>query len=105
MPECKICSKRHSGPCNKANLVCFKCNGKGHYASECRNAKVGVTCFKCGKAGYISRECKSGGSNDKIIDKWHFIPLRTFYNDLDWCLELKYFIFLTCFGVFLHFRV
>ena len=24
-----------------------------------------------------------------ILDKWHFIPLRTFYNGLDWCLEVK----------------
>ena len=26
MPDCKICGKKHTGVCNKASIVCFRCN-------------------------------------------------------------------------------
>ncbi|XP_063941272.1 uncharacterized protein LOC135149476 [Daucus carota subsp. sativus] len=40
IPECQICGKRHGGICNKLNVVCFKCNQKGHYSRECQNQPV-----------------------------------------------------------------
>ncbi|KAL8105647.1 hypothetical protein AgCh_029446 [Apium graveolens] len=78
-PDCQVCGKKHGGVCNKLNVVCFKCNQKGHYSRECRNqpAKepankdqpiqnpavkvpaIGFTCFKCGKPGHIARDCKT----------------------------------------------
>ncbi|XP_074358662.1 uncharacterized protein LOC141697970 [Apium graveolens] len=61
--ECKFYNKRHTGNCNKAGIICFKCNLKGHYAHKCRNPKPPVTCFKCGKTGYMSRDCKTPGNN------------------------------------------
>ncbi|XP_063946019.1 uncharacterized protein LOC135151486 [Daucus carota subsp. sativus] len=33
--ECKFCNKKHTGNCNKADIVYFKCNSKGHYANDC----------------------------------------------------------------------
>ncbi|XP_074355924.1 uncharacterized protein LOC141695587 [Apium graveolens] len=62
-PECKFCNKRHTGNCNKADIICYNCNTKVHYANECRNPKPSVTCFKCGKTGHMSRDCKAPGNN------------------------------------------
>ncbi|XP_063948148.1 uncharacterized protein LOC135152234 [Daucus carota subsp. sativus] len=61
--ECKSCNKKHTGNCNKADIICFKCNSKGHYANECQSPKPSVTCFKCGKIGHMSRDCKASGTN------------------------------------------
>lgn len=60
--ECKFCNKKHTGNCNKADIVCFKCNSKGHYANECQSPKPAVTCFKCGKTGHMQRDCKASGT-------------------------------------------
>ncbi|XP_074357471.1 uncharacterized protein LOC141697130 [Apium graveolens] len=55
--ECMSCGRKHSGQSRK-DVQCFKCDKKGHYASEYNSRNLGVTCFKCGKVGHISRNCK-----------------------------------------------
>ncbi|XP_074327934.1 uncharacterized protein LOC141665847 [Apium graveolens] len=64
--ECKFYNKRHTGSCNKADIICYKCNSKGHYVNECRNLKPLVTCFKCGKTSHMSRDCKTPGNNKLV---------------------------------------
>ncbi|KAL8123995.1 hypothetical protein AgCh_011844 [Apium graveolens] len=58
----KFCGRRHFGIC-KANVLCYKCNQKGHYANECRSQtttqKSGTVCFKYGKMGHIARDCQT----------------------------------------------
>ncbi|KAL8147548.1 hypothetical protein AgCh_005033 [Apium graveolens] len=66
VPECKICSKRHTGTCNKTNIVYFKCHTKGHYSHECKNQKANITYFNCGNVGHLSRECKGTGNNQLL---------------------------------------
>nr|XP_017227894.1 PREDICTED: uncharacterized protein LOC108203463 [Daucus carota subsp. sativus] len=66
IPECKVCNKKHMGICNKANVVCYKCHAKGHYAHECKNQKANITCYKCGKVGHVSRECKRAINNQLL---------------------------------------
>ncbi|XP_074362411.1 uncharacterized protein LOC141702680, partial [Apium graveolens] len=56
--DCKVCGKRHSGPC-KRDVQCFKCHQKGHYVSECNSEKPAVTCYNCGKVGHVVRYCKT----------------------------------------------
>ncbi|XP_074336895.1 uncharacterized protein LOC141674067 [Apium graveolens] len=64
--ECKFCNKRHTGNCNKADIICYKCNSKGHYGNECQNPKPPVICFKCGKTDHLSRDCKTP-RNSKLM--------------------------------------
>ncbi|XP_074356400.1 uncharacterized protein LOC141696113 [Apium graveolens] len=52
--DCKVCGKRHSGPC-KRYVQCFKYHQKGHYASECNAEKLAVTYYNCGKVGHVAR--------------------------------------------------
>ena len=44
------------------NIICFKCNQRGHYANECKNP---VVCGKCGKPGHVTKDCRvpATGSN------------------------------------------
>ncbi|XP_074327858.1 uncharacterized protein LOC141665777 [Apium graveolens] len=51
------------GNYNKADIICYKCNSKGHYVNECQNPKPPVTCFKYGKTGHMSRDCKTPENN------------------------------------------
>lgn len=67
VPECKTCSKKHTGACAKADIVCFKCNSKGHYANECQNSKSNVTCYKCGKVGHMARDCRTPIPNNNLM--------------------------------------
>ena len=60
LPDCRTCGKKHTRVCVKANIVCFKCNQKGHYANECKSQKPHVLCNRCGKPGHIAKNCRSG---------------------------------------------
>ncbi|XP_063944985.1 uncharacterized protein LOC135151199 [Daucus carota subsp. sativus] len=57
-PDCKNCGKKHSGMCGKLNIVCFKCNKRGHYANECRSQGA-MRCDNCGKTGHYTYNCKN----------------------------------------------
>ncbi|KAL8099164.1 hypothetical protein AgCh_031730 [Apium graveolens] len=79
LPDCQVCGKKHGGVCNKLNVVCYRCNQRGHYSRECRNQPsrepanrdqptrnqagkvlaIGYTYFKCGKPGHRIRDCKA----------------------------------------------
>ncbi|XP_063942407.1 uncharacterized protein LOC135150191 [Daucus carota subsp. sativus] len=88
--ECQICGKRHGGVCNKLNVVCFKCNQKGHYSRECQNQPVirdqairgstskapaiGYACFKYGKQGHIARDCKTSAPVSNALRIMGTIP-------------------------------
>ena len=37
------------------NLICFKCNQRGHYANEC---KTPLVCGKCEKPGHLTKDCR-----------------------------------------------
>lgn len=41
----------------KEHIVCFKCDEKGHYFSQCRNKPKNIRCYKCGMPDVIRTEC------------------------------------------------
>ena len=43
-----------------ANVTCFKCNMKGHYAKDCNKVK----CFKCGAEGHIAKSWSAASENE-----------------------------------------
>ena len=67
MPDCKICGKKHTRVCNKASIIYFRCNQKGHYASECRIQKPVVTCHKCGKPGHIAKDYRTPITTSNVL--------------------------------------
>ena len=42
----------------KSQPTCFRCQGKGHLAAECRGEAKARSCHRCGVAGHIARDCK-----------------------------------------------
>ena len=56
----------------KADIVCYKCNKKGHYANECRSGdgkevvgKQNVKCYNCNKIGHYKNKCPEAVKEDK----------------------------------------
>src|SRR5439155_20647203 len=42
---------------NKREIICYKCNEKGHIATNCRNRKD-IKCYICGKMGHYAKTCR-----------------------------------------------
>ena len=56
---CKVCGKKHTRVCGKANIVCFKWNKNGHYSNECKSQKPLILCNRCGKHRHISKNYRA----------------------------------------------
>src|SRR2546421_6614156 len=41
----------------KKEIICYKCNEKGHIAMNCRNKK-NIKCYICGKIGHYASTCR-----------------------------------------------
>ncbi|XP_074342240.1 uncharacterized protein LOC141679718 [Apium graveolens] len=54
IPECKTCGRKHPGECYQANVTCFNCGQKGHYASRCK--EKATICYSCGKKGHMAKD-------------------------------------------------
>ena len=66
--DCKLCGKKHSGECRRLGVVCFKCNKKGHYASECRSSEAMLRCNKCGKFGHYANNCRNPAPVNAMVN-------------------------------------
>ena len=64
-PVHKFHARRKSQPRQKKQSTpeCYRCDGQGHYANECRFKEV--ICHKCKKTGHIKKACKGKNISDK----------------------------------------
>ncbi|XP_057418347.1 uncharacterized protein LOC130712534 [Lotus japonicus] len=49
----------------KEDVVCFKCNQKGHYANECGKE---IVCWKCQKPGHVERNCPNAAKAEPVLN-------------------------------------
>ncbi|XP_057418505.1 uncharacterized protein LOC130712701 [Lotus japonicus] len=56
---------RGATPASKDDVVCFKCNHKGHYANECGKE---IVCWKCQKPGHIDRDCPNAAKAESVLN-------------------------------------
>lgn len=45
------------------NVKCFKCNGSGHFASQCRSSAATTSCGRCGRRGHNTTDCRTRKEN------------------------------------------
>lgn len=50
----------------QGEVVCYRCNGRGHMARNCRRRPTAVRCYRCNKTGHMARDCTGNGSGDKV---------------------------------------
>ncbi|KRX03294.1 Zinc finger, CCHC-type [Pseudocohnilembus persalinus] len=51
---------RMKGP--QRSDVCYNCQGRGHWANECKNGDWRNKCYRCGKEGHHKRDCEMSRS-------------------------------------------
>ncbi|XP_057452439.1 uncharacterized protein LOC130744266 [Lotus japonicus] len=56
---------RGVAPAPKDDVICFKCNQKGHYANECGKE---IVCWKCQKPGHIERDCPNAAKAEPVLN-------------------------------------
>ncbi|XP_057432282.1 uncharacterized protein LOC130725036 [Lotus japonicus] len=70
---------RGVAPVPKDDVICFKCNKKGHYANECGKE---ILCWKCQKPGHIERDCRNATKVEPVLNtargRGHTAPGRVF---------------------------
>ncbi|XP_057418432.1 uncharacterized protein LOC130712626 [Lotus japonicus] len=49
----------------KEEVVCFKCNQKGHYANGCGKE---IVCWKCQKPGHVERNCPDAAKAEPVLN-------------------------------------
>ncbi|XP_057444030.1 uncharacterized protein LOC130736202 [Lotus japonicus] len=49
----------------KDDVVCYKCNQKGHYSNECGKEYV---CWKCQKPGHVERDCPDAAKAEPVLN-------------------------------------
>src|SRR5437764_9422790 len=53
-------SYRNTGYRNNREVICYKCEKKGHYAQNCQEEETQkMKCYICGSKNHLARECNN----------------------------------------------
>lgn len=53
-------------PNSRGEIVCYRCNERGHMARNCRRRSTTTRCYRCNKTGHMVRDCAGNGDGDKV---------------------------------------
>ena len=59
------------GPSPHGGVMCYKRDGQGHIARNCRRQLTAVRCYRCNETGHMARDCAGNGARGKV-------PVSTF---------------------------
>ena len=54
------------GPSPRCGVVCYRCDGQGHIAGNCRRRLTAVCYYRCNETGHMARDCAGNGAGDKV---------------------------------------
>ena len=54
------------GPSPCSGVVCYRCDGQGHIARNCRRRLTAVRCFRCNETGHMARDCVGNRTGGKV---------------------------------------
>lgn len=61
---------RRSYDGKQRKLICYECQGEGHYAEECPSRrKAKIRCYNCGRLGHIMRNCTEQATGQTLNSK------------------------------------
>ena len=61
---------RRSYDGKQRKLICYECQGEGHYAEECPSRrKPKIRCYHCGRLGHIMRNCTESAIGQTLNEK------------------------------------
>ena len=54
------------GPSLRSGVMCYRCDGQGHIARNCRRQLTAVRCYRCNETGHMARDCAGNGAGGKV---------------------------------------
>lgn len=66
-PDEKHDVRSDAGPDGRPAILCYKCNGEGHFARHCSIDNVDIVCYACQQPGHVMRQCPSLTSSNNAV--------------------------------------
>ena len=54
------------GPSPCGRVMCYRCDGQGHVARNCRRQLTAVRCYQCNETRHMAQDCAGNEAGDKV---------------------------------------